>query len=246
MKKQILFAALTITGMIVVSCKKEAIDTGITQSSIANNIENSSLMFQDPTTLNLEALYRFNGDLKEATGKYATGIPTGAGLTFTADRKGHVNAAIQFTGSYGFDITYIKMQPHASISVWVKYDATPASIIRFVSGQTAGGPDLGQNFNKYGASISTPGTTGIYTPVVDNKWHHLVTTYDGDYLKLYLDGVYVGYSKNPMNYSWANIKQLIGYTPIIGGNAYWMGSMDDLRYYSRTLTTSDVTALYNL
>jgi len=245
MKKQILFTAATIFTVVLVSCKKEAIETGNTQTSIAN-VESSSLMFQDPLTLNLEALYRFNGDLKEATGKYATGIPTGPGLTFTTDRKGHANAAIQFTGAYGFDITYVKMQPHSSVSAWVKYDATPASMIRFVQGEWSGGPDFGQNFNKYFTSISTPGTSSVSSSAVDNNWHHLVGTYDGGYLKLYVDGKYIGYSKNPMNYSSANIKQRIGYNPGIGGNQYWIGSMDDLRFYSRTLTASDVTALYNL
>jgi concanavalin A-like lectin/glucanase superfamily protein len=245
MKKQFLIMAVVVAA-IISSCTKEAIETPGSQMSIGSNVSSSSLQFVDPLTTDLEALYRFNGDLSEATGHSSSGVPTGPGLTFTADRKGHANAAIQFTGNYGFDIPVLKMQPHISISMWVKYSAPIADMAPFVSGEISGGPTMGQKVDKYYASISTPATTSVISGVLDNKWHHVVATYDGSYLKLYIDGSYIGYSKNPMSYSWANIKQRIGYWVGVNGNQYWAGCMDDLRYYTRTLSASDVNALFNL
>jgi hypothetical protein len=245
MKKQFLIIAVVVAA-IISSCSKEAIETPSSQMSIGSSVSSSSVQFIDPLSTDLEALYRFNGNLTEATGLSASGVPTGAGLTFTADRKGHANAAIQFTGGYGFDIPNLKMQPHISIAAWVKYNGPIADMAPFVSGEISGGPSIGQKVAGYYASISTPATTSVISGVLNNQWHHVVATYDGGYLKLYIDGNYIGYSKNPMNYSFANIKQRIGYWMGVNGNQYWTGCMDDLRYYTRTLSATDVQALYNL
>jgi hypothetical protein len=91
--------------------------------------------------------------------------------------------------------------------------------------------------------------TGVLTPdvyssnVMGSGWHHVVVTYDGNDLKLYVDAIYQG----SMHYTFTFSKELVYYA--LGGldmeGQIWKGCIDDVRFYSRTLTSKDVLALYN-
>ena len=99
--------------------------------------------------------------------------------------------------------------------------------------------------------ISTPGTSGVPSTPMDDQWHHLVATYDGTDLKFYVDGSFVGSSQNkyigapyPKG---ATINSQAGYTTLVGSKdifSVWYGSMDELRFYARTLSGVDIKALY--
>jgi hypothetical protein len=79
-----------------------------------------------------------------------------------------------------------------------------------------------------------------------NQWHFFVATFNGELLKLYIDGQLEGFS---------NYKGAIG-TPAsfnfaIGGMGYnpsvynMKGLIDEVRVYGRALTDSEIKALYD-
>jgi uncharacterized protein (TIGR02145 family) len=93
----------------------------------------------------------------------------------------------------------------------------------------------------------TPYTVDSSVNVSDGKWHHLVGTYDGTTMKIYVDGVNKGSS-------WF----LSGSLPTQAGNMrigadyetfpsnFWNGSLDDIRIYNRALSDAEVAQLYNM
>ena len=63
-------------------------------------------------------------------------------------------------------------------------------------------------------------------------------------MKLYIDGVLIATTASPVVDfgSWMFHNYSLGY----GGGSFWKGSLDDVRFYKRVLTPSDVIALKNL
>ncbi|MDE3145628.1 MAG: LamG domain-containing protein [Bacteroidota bacterium] len=92
--------------------------------------------------------------------------------------------------------------------------------------------------------------------IMDNNWHHIVFVYDATTSKLTL---YVDGTANPHQQSWgthgaANMdaSKITGLD--IGGNRHvkdmgwgmqWDGGLDQFRMYSKALSASEITALYN-
>lgn len=97
--------------------------------------------------------------------------------------------------------------------------------------------------------IRAGGTTerlNVSTSLVVGHWYHLVGTYDGTTLRLYLDGVEVGsmvHSVGGAVSTSSSMPVTIGDSPI-GGRAY-DGEMDDVRVYDRALSATDVETLFN-
>ena len=76
-------------------------------------------------------------------------------------------------------------------------------------------------------------------------WYHMVGTYDGSVMRLYVDGVEVGNRVHPIGGpvdTSASASVTLGDSPV-GGRAF-DGVMDDVRIYDRALTAADVTALF--
>ena len=73
-----------------------------------------------------------------------------------------------------------------------------------------------------------------------NVWTHIATTYDGDVLRIYINGVQVG-SRNVAGSVEANDRPLR-----IGGNSYanqfFQGSIDEVRIYARALSSAEIQA----
>jgi Concanavalin A-like lectin/glucanases superfamily len=199
-------------------------------------------MYINPLTVHLDACYPFNGNLNEAIGKLGPGVSFGLAPQDTPDRKGFANSALRLTGNSFVKIFNVPQQTACSISAWVRtYDLSQN--LGIVTGPTQGlipfqNPNLyigGLTLVKSGISVST----GLNKTVSDLNWHHLVVTYDGSSFKFYVDGVLAGSTNMPGSLASAVATYIIG-------NGYWKGAIDDLRFYSRTLAATDVTALYNL
>ncbi|HVX56191.1 MAG TPA: LamG domain-containing protein, partial [Candidatus Saccharimonadales bacterium] len=73
------------------------------------------------------------------------------------------------------------------------------------------------------------------------NWYLMVVTYDGTTAKLYVNGNLENSGTGTViaptsGFQWG----------MIGGQENYSGSMDDIRIYSRTLSATEVQALYNL
>ncbi len=72
-------------------------------------------------------------------------------------------------------------------------------------------------------------------------WHHLVGTYDGSTIRLYLDGVACSYTSSLAGETLNNSG---GYVSL-GANGVSTQLMDDVQMWNRALSPAEVTALYN-
>lgn len=72
----------------------------------------------------------------------------------------------------------------------------------------------------------------------DDRWHHLAGTFDGDVMRVYLDGALM-VTKD-------TTKTFIDDTtsPLILGTSF-VGTLDDFRLYNRALSENEITALYS-
>jgi len=74
----------------------------------------------------------------------------------------------------------------------------------------------------------------------DNKWHHVVNTYDGAYMKMYMDGVEIN--------SFAKTGTISGLTDLLIGrysSSYqFTGQLDEVRIYNRALSEREIQQLY--
>ena len=130
-----------------------------------------------------------------------------------------------------------------SVSAWVKTTATSASVIlqQRDSGSTNGQYVFGLNAagsarfwiynNGYQFDFSTT------TVVNDGEWHHIVAVRDGDDGYIYIDGVLSGQANG-------SAVALTVKTVSLGldsrdNNKFFDGTLDDVRIYSRALSSAD-------
>lgn len=248
MKRQFLFIAVA-TSAILISCSKEKIETQAPiQNTSTDNLTNtasSSRLVEDPLKVNLDAWFTFNGNLKDVTNHLADGLATSRmGAIYTYDRHGIFKAAIKFNGTYGVKLFKVPQQTHGSVAAWVKYDNPNVGTGRMIVKPKDTGLGIYKWMTEMGGTVESPnfGQLGLSAGTFNSSWHHFVVTFDDAYLRVYVDGTLK--SSIPCGGTYANVLEdyFIGYFP----NEYFEGSVDDLRFYSRTLSASDVTALYNL
>ncbi|MBR9677354.1 PGF-pre-PGF domain-containing protein [Candidatus Woesearchaeota archaeon] len=97
--------------------------------------------------------------------------------------------------------------------------------------------------------LKTSGTTSTLIAtsgnLVNNQWYHGVAVYDGNFMKLYLDGVEVGsIAKTGVIDTNNLVNANIGRNP--DGSVPFDGLIDDVRVYNRVLTTTEINALFAL
>lgn len=236
MKNYLKLLTLTFVALLILnSCKKEDNDP----------------MLEIPTPI---AYYPFNGNANDQSGNGYNSEVFGAELT--NDRFGNKDKAFSFDGendymNFGNIINFDK---NFSFSGW--YYLNPA--VKnwnsfFVKNTYCEFGIMYRNFLDEGNKVIRifNGTCeGLRSNDLDitlqpNQWIHLVLTYDGNKIKLYLDGEVV----NQFNYS-ENIED--GNDLIIGASKndnddfvyFWKGSVDDIRIYDYAISDDDVEALY--
>ena len=79
------------------------------------------------------------------------------------------------------------------------------------------------------------------TSVGDNQWHLVVDTYDGTTQRGYVDGV----QRATRNVSGRNSQTINGRIGSTNNGEYFVGSIDDVRIYSRALTANEIASMYS-
>lgn len=248
MKKQLLFAVFA--SAIFVSCTREKMET----APAATAPGMTSLTKMNPglviNTLNIDLLgrYEFDGNLKDTTGKLQNGWLTVSRIapSYTTDRKGQAKKAILFTGTYGVDLYDIPYTPGScSVSFWIKDDVIEGPTWKEILGSSEAFNFI-QNENQFNCSFQKNGgiIQQVGTTPVDSKWHHIAATRDNTSMKLYIDGNLIGTAPSPAINLGAFL--LHNYELAYAGTSYWKGAMDDLRFYKRVLSASEVIQLKNL
>jgi hypothetical protein len=246
-KKQFLYTAVVISG-ILFSCSKEKIGTPADNPSEVTPAANSEKGGGGGSTnLNKGLLgrFEFNNTLRDTTKQLADGTSTVGRVLFTTDRHDVSNRAIYFNAAYGVNIFDVPCTPGgASLSVWIRHDTLP-SPGWLASVYSARGFIIQQSVNYFNASYYT-GILGVPPNVntatgIDKNWHHMAATRDNTELRFYIDGVLIGTAPTPAGAG--PYPALDNYLLGSAFNNYWKGALDDLRFYNRVLTPTEVSQL---
>ena len=169
--------------------------------------------------------------------------------------QGKIGQAMSFSSSTNDYLLYTASQnitSTMSISIWYKtntktlpashrmmYGLTGATYFSLVSSLTA---------SPFFSLITgaTQKTVNSSIPSTIGRWTHTAATYDGSYIKIYVDGVYQNQSVATGTIGgFTNVSnKYIGRWALDGYN--FDGSLDDVRIYNRALSDQEVQQLYKL
>jgi PKD repeat protein len=182
-----------------------------------------------------------SGKANHGTIKEAVSIP-----------NGHSGRALQFDGVNDWvtvnDSASLDLSTGMTIEAWVYptalTDGGKTVVMKENSGTEVYSLYASEDVNQPISYVNDGNYRSVsgLNPLQLNQWTHIVTTYDGLYQRLYIDGKEVAKSK--MN---GQIQQSMGELHI-GGNSLWgeffEGYIDEVRIYNRALTVDEVN--YNL
>ena len=236
---------------ILFSCTKEKIDANQSQalqSTTSAKVTNENSVYINTLLIGLVGRFEFNGNLKEQYGKLADGSATArGGAAYTTDRNGNPASALFLNGYYGINLSNVPQQTNGSLTVWAKSLTSQYHYI--VAPDLFGaGNALKQSTDTYLGGELIPSFGGMVTSMglgsANNQWHHLAITYDGTNIYVYTDGVLKATTAFAGSFAQYLAKYHIGFSANESG--YWYGCLDDLRFYTRALSPTEVQNLASL
>ena len=212
----------------------------VSQLSIAHAAINDDLLVHLP----------LDGNAYDVVGGY---YGTVDGATPAVDRFGNANSAYQFDGNDDFISTNFgsgQTYPNGiTISAWVRStDSDDSGIVVSRNGWDFLALNAGLHQGIPGMNVPTPNVSTYYTAnagasINDNQWHHVLGTYDGSTVSVYLDGQLEGsvpgtgtaHSEDVFKIGWDDT----------GSNSirFFEGRIDDVKIWDRALSASEVTTL---
>jgi hypothetical protein len=242
--------------LCLLSCQKQDLSKKIFPSP---DISQGKTTSTDPSKTignGLVAYYPFSGNANDASGHGYNGTVYGAKLT--KDRFNKLNSAYLFSGlsdalgtsvitDNSIQVTNFNYSfgNKISISLWVNMANTVGDFLNRRVDNAIDFDCTQYNTSIYGHFGAVGYTNGTKT-VSLNTWHNYIYVYDGTALKLYLDGILdaqIPASGNISNYtSVLNIGKYVYH----GGSTYYQfynGKLDEIRFYNRQLTTTEISYL---
>jgi hypothetical protein len=202
----------------------------------------------------LKAYYAFDGNVNDSSGENNNGSIVGS-LTLISDRDGSPNCAYEFPGT-STDFISINYSEDFNISPTESF-----SLSLWFQGGTPNLGDLEFLFKKENPSITpvdsdyhlglydgnNPSFGSQYSPIVmsftnrpnpDPIWHHIVCIYDNKNWHIYEDNILTSSNLTQNN-------QIYQSNNGITIGKLFQGKIDDIRFYDRVLTTSEIGQLFN-
>lgn len=205
----------------------------------------------------MSEFYGYSAATIEPTDHFNVSTWTGNGVTQGIDSKLGKQAA-SFDGSSSYvdlpNSLTTGLTDAGSISLWVNCDDanndghSPISLMDTIWVNIF----LGQNVTNgvYARLVDSSASSRIVEgsgTLNDNSWNHIVFTWDdtAGQVQLYLNNVSQGTTSwNGTNYD-RNNDNVLGQYGQIGVGRYYEGKLDNVRIYSKALSSSEVSTLYN-
>jgi hypothetical protein len=240
--------------------KSGAARTGASSASLQNGSSLQSglagLWTMDGSSLNWTS-----GTAADSSGNGNTGQMSG--LTKTSSPvAGKLGQAMKFTGTEYIDAgnnLSVQVQGNITMAAWTKPTTLPGpGILSYVIGKGYDGTNEGYYLRYHTAFASPLIECGAYNggdsfvqltvPFAANTMHHLACTYDGSNWNLYIDGVLANSNPGTFGGLASSFNTYIGATNISGNgiSRFFIGTLDDVRLYSRALSASEIKQLFNL
>ena len=206
----------------------------------------------------LVAWYKFNGNAADSSGYGNHGTVSNA--TLTTDRFGNTNSAYNFNGtsSYILAPASASLQPKNSISigVWINAESNGNQWTPILSKRNnyTSYPYDSYSFSRHPTNnsgrwnIGLNGPTnivGVYATQAPNlnNWQFLLATYDGQIVKLYVDGIFAASSAFSDSLIYSNLGLYIGNNSL--GGQFFKGKIDDITIHNRALNDNEIANLYS-
>lgn len=171
---------------------------------------------------------------------------------------GRVDGAVQFNGGSNVvtvgNLALLKPTNTITVAAWVLWAPAPhdsaypfavstrGASAGYVFGDTH--PSLDQYFY-FTIQTTGGGTRNTYVnPFPRNAWQHVAGTYDGENVRLYVNGALVPNAGENVGTRAATGPIVYDTTPLQFGGGGMKGRVDDVRIYDRALSAAEVEALY--
>jgi hypothetical protein len=200
-----------------ISCKKEPVDE------------------KTYPTDGLVSYFNFDNNLKDKLGNTPDGTNHGSAV-FSDGKSGQAITLNGFDQYIEFGRGTFRSGNNISVSAWLKRTGN-GGIYTIIC------DDFGVWVaeSNAGMAISLPITESAAGPCTQNQWVHLVGTYDGTNIKVYINGFLEAITNHPGDIADLGSNLKLGNF----GSAYWAGSVDDLFIYSKVLSPAEVLQLYD-
>lgn len=188
-------------------------------------------------------------DAADASGNNNTGRLTNA----TWNASGRLGACLNFNGANSLVQITNPLCNDFSIAFWVKTTQTGGTP-QWYNGRGLVDGDAPGNANdfgtalvggKFGFGVGNPDTTIVSTANInDGQWHHCVATRQQSTgtIRVYVDGVLQNTGTGARNTLPSSARLWLG--AISSGGNYFNGSLDEVKLFTRTLSSDEVAALY--
>ncbi len=199
----------------------------------------------------LVAYYPFNGNANDESGNGHNGTVNGAILT--SDRHGHSNSAYWFDGINNNIVHNAKIYNDFTLCAWIKPEEkiNPTDPNRTFLGDANGSTAQGyiffispSNTIQFSFGDGTHWAYDLISPTKNNnnEWLFVAIDRQGPLLTLYINGAL----DTSVDIKTNNAVYNMPYTTIGGAAKSWFfhGSIDDVRYYNRSLSASEIQQLY--
>jgi alpha-L-rhamnosidase len=197
----------------------------------------------------------FETGLLQESDWQAAWIKAGAGLTFRPGKFGQA-VALNGTGDCVRIAHYATLKPSNAVTLcaWVapsaalgadwreiyrKDDSTARHLLALGQTGSITGAWVGLGIN--GAYVEFGAPTSL-DALKDGQWHLIAATYDGSFIRLYVDGAEIGSKPQTGALSTSGTQEAyIGSNK--GQNEFFPGGIDDVRVYSRALSAGEIQAM---
>jgi hypothetical protein len=210
-------------------------------------------------TNGLVGYWPFNGNANDQTPNSNNGTVNGASLT--TDRFGNSNSAYDFDGISNYitvlDNNVFNMQ-NFTISTWVKNSSTaPTVLARYILNKGCNTPspsfrlyyENDGTLQQYVSDCWVPNRVYQNGPSSNNLWVNLIYSYDGQNLKMYVDGVLYGTTNQSGSLTNNNNPMYIGCSTATSNcpqlSAFYAGKIDDIGIWNRALSQQEITNMYS-
>lgn len=203
------------------------------------------------STEQLAAWYPFNSNFNDSTGNGYNG--TNHGVVFVADRFLSPGKAAHFSGGSSSYITTsntgnLALNDSFSVCFWMKFENGGVIIEKDIAGTVNTDWHIRCDaLGKIGINLGTSATAWTDSNINDNEWHLVVFLRNRSngtlrmYIDAQLDREVTGQTQNLTGTANINIGAWENPTSFAEG---FTGSLDDIRFYKRELTESEIQLLY--
>jgi len=199
----------------------------------------------------------FTGNANDVSGNGNNGTVYGASLTM--DRFGNPNSAYYFNGTNNYievpSSNSLLLTNAFTISAFAKVDTLSFSrqsaiVSKIANDGWYGGYELLSyigNVFAFDGNISGNNIWIDHGPYLSNNWYLINITYNGNYLKLYVNGILKDSTSIAGSLQTSTTTLRFGRRGGAGGNSIWFkGTVDDIRLYNRALSQAEIRLLFGL